>query len=822
MAAPEPVRQHPGHPHRVPAVRRAAGLQDPGRDRRDRLADAGASTPASSCTRTCARPGAEENIDNEKYEYRPRDCAGADGEGTSLAPFLTHAQPRSAREHPALRQLRNLRRALERRRRDPGVQQVPRRAVHRSGTSDAIIVVANVDPHSVRETHGAPRPRPDSDAGPDAPFEVTDLVTGAEVGRWGADNYVRLDAFIEPVHILHAWSSPECSMSPAHAGSCPTLPRDRRRTCSPPSPAGRYHEPAQRARAPTRSPTAASSARCGRWRRVRSLPSDRRTACQLEHLADGHLAGLRRRARPGVRARDRVRRRPDLDRGRPVPVRSVGRRARPVPVGRAATSSSGSARRALPRPHEGVEGTSFAVWAPHASAVRVVGDFNGWNGAGTPCADWAAAASGSCSCRASPPGSVVQVRAARAAGGTGSASRPDGALHRGAAGDRIRGRRLAATSGATRLDGARAAARPARRPDERLRTARRLVASRARLPRLRRPAHRLRAATGLHARRVHAARRASVRRLVGLSGHRLLRPDQPVRPSRRPAIPDRPAAPGRHRRDHGLGARRTSRRTSGRWRTSTARRSTSTATPAAASRRTGARCVFDFGDSQVRNFLVANALYWLEEFHIDGLRVDAVASHALPRLLARSRASGCPTSYGGRENLEAIGVPAGGERHRVQAQPRHRDDRRGVHELGRRHRADQRRRPRLRPQVEHGLDARLAAVHEPGPDVPLAPSPRHHVLVPLRVQRELPAADQPRRGRPRQGFAAEQDAGRPVAEARESARVPGVHVGASRQAAAVHGAGVRPAVRVERAARAGLVDPRPAGAPGAVAPGGRS
>ncbi|QHC68514.1 DUF3416 domain-containing protein [Rathayibacter sp. VKM Ac-2759] len=146
-----------------------------------------------------ARPGAEENIDNEKFQYKVRDWAAAEAAGRSIAPYITRLNE-IRRAHPALGQLRNL---LVHGSDDDAILVYSKhldRAFTGTGSADTILVVANTDPHSARETTvHLDLPALGLDWG--ASFEVEDLITGA-VWTWGSDNYVRLDSFVEPVHIL--------------------------------------------------------------------------------------------------------------------------------------------------------------------------------------------------------------------------------------------------------------------------------------------------------------------------------------------------------------------------------------------------------------------------------------------------------------------------------------------------------------------------------------------------------------------------------------------------------------------------------------------
>ncbi|WP_193598805.1 alpha-1,4-glucan--maltose-1-phosphate maltosyltransferase [Microbacterium sp. YJN-G] len=146
-----------------------------------------------------ARPGSEENIDNEKYEYKFRDWDGAEQRGESLAPLLRRLND-IRRVHPALRQLRNISFHWSD---DDAVLVYSKHldaAFTGTGEADTLIVVVNLDPHSVRETTVHLDTRIWGVEPGDA-FEVEDLLTGSE-WTWTDHNYVRLDAFAEPVHIL--------------------------------------------------------------------------------------------------------------------------------------------------------------------------------------------------------------------------------------------------------------------------------------------------------------------------------------------------------------------------------------------------------------------------------------------------------------------------------------------------------------------------------------------------------------------------------------------------------------------------------------------
>jgi len=137
--------------------------------------------------------------------------------------------------------------------------------------------------------------------------------------------------------------------------------------------------------------------------------------------------------------------------------------------------------------------------------------------------------------------------------------------------------------------------------------------------------------------------------------------------------------------------------------------------------------VFNYGRREVSNYLVANAVYWLREHHIDGLRVDAVAS-MLYRDYSRKDGEWVPNVYGERENLEAIDFLRRTNEAVYADCP-------GIMTVAEG--------AGLWVQVEHGLDERHPVLHGRRPDQPEIPPRQGDVRPALCLFRELHPADQP-------------------------------------------------------------------------------
>jgi starch synthase (maltosyl-transferring) len=135
------------------------------------------------------RPGSEEYLDSEKYQYKPRDWSQP-----SLAPYLARLNE-VRRAHPALHWLRNLRFHL--------VDSPEVLAFSKRTGDDAVLVVVNLDPHEARETFvhlWMPALGLEWDTGA---FDVFDELTGQAWTWHGTSNWTRLDPQVEPAHVLH-------------------------------------------------------------------------------------------------------------------------------------------------------------------------------------------------------------------------------------------------------------------------------------------------------------------------------------------------------------------------------------------------------------------------------------------------------------------------------------------------------------------------------------------------------------------------------------------------------------------------------------------
>ena len=145
------------------------------------------------CEHTPVRPGSEEYLDSEKYQYRLRDWAKAEQPPDGIAPFITRLNA-IRKAHPATHWLRNLRfHHVD----QPELICFSKRSER---DEDTVLVVVNLDPHAPREaTVWLDMPALGMDYG--SQFVVTDELSGNSY-LWGRANYVRLDPAVTPAHIF--------------------------------------------------------------------------------------------------------------------------------------------------------------------------------------------------------------------------------------------------------------------------------------------------------------------------------------------------------------------------------------------------------------------------------------------------------------------------------------------------------------------------------------------------------------------------------------------------------------------------------------------
>jgi starch synthase (maltosyl-transferring) len=167
------------------------------------------------CESTPLRPGSEEYLDSEKYQYRPRDWDAAARDGLGISGYIADLN-RIRRSHVALHWLRNLRFHLADQpelicfsKRHYGAGTISERSFGQAGppvggqggdAADTVLVVVNLDPHQAREATvwlDLPELGLDWSDG----LIVTDELTG-QTHRWGQANYVRLDPAVQPAHIF--------------------------------------------------------------------------------------------------------------------------------------------------------------------------------------------------------------------------------------------------------------------------------------------------------------------------------------------------------------------------------------------------------------------------------------------------------------------------------------------------------------------------------------------------------------------------------------------------------------------------------------------